>query len=414
VSRKTKATLRFLIVLTVVVVLMSSMVTLAEEKWSVQSVSVKDYTDDEYMQERLQYVFDEMPYAFIGADGESLTFGGATDCLGYARWAYFQLFGQLECNGANVPGRYHQYSVEDGTIHTVTTAQEIKNEFDQLDMKLGTMLCYEYSMGSNCQHSMLVLKYDEEGLYALHANWCGKGNVLISFFTWEEMANIFGQPAIIRTPWDYPNEDIVFVSSVAIAGKSGVYAGATAKYTAAVLPHNASVKGVKWSVVNVTGEATIDTNGLLTAIKPGIVTVVATSRDGSLVTNQKTVKIADSSEVINTVHQMTDVDSVFLRWDMCQNCDGYLVFRSDPTTEDYSLVGFCKSAEEDYFVDNVEHGGNYTYKICSFKLVDETIVYGQMSDVLSVIARFYPNAEQGINIEKSVYDGFIISNPFEA
>lgn len=411
-NRKIKTVLRFLIVSTVALVLLSSTVTLADEQWSVGNASVEDYTDDEYMQERLQYVFDQMPYSFIGADGESLTFGGATDCLGYARWAYYQLFGQLECYGANVPGKYHQYSVEDGTIHKVTTPQEIKNEFDQLDMKMGTMLCYEYSMGSTCQHSMLVLKYDNEGLYALHANWAGKGNILISFFTWDEMASIFGQPAIIRTPWDYPNEESVFVTAVTISGKSGVYAGTTAKYSASLLPYDASVKGVKWSVVNITGEASIDTNGVLTAVKPGAVTVVAAARDGSGIIAEKTVKIADSSEIINPIYQIMDEETVFLRWDKSIYCDGYLVYRSDASADEYSLIYVCTSADENHLSDTVTRGGSYSYKICSYKLVDETLVYGQMSDAISVTARFYPNLEQTAFAVKNISDGFIITNPF--
>jgi uncharacterized protein YjdB len=51
--------------------------------------------------------------------------------------------------------------------------------------------------------------------------------------------------------------------------------------SAAVEPANASNKSVTWSITNGTGEATISTAGLLTAVKNGTVVVKATAKDGS-------------------------------------------------------------------------------------------------------------------------------------
>ncbi len=55
----------------------------------------------------------------------------------------------------------------------------------------------------------------------------------------------------------------------------------TLQMIATVLPADATVKTVKWSVKNGTGSAKIDTNGLLTALTNGAVTVTATASDGS-------------------------------------------------------------------------------------------------------------------------------------
>ena len=51
--------------------------------------------------------------------------------------------------------------------------------------------------------------------------------------------------------------------------------------SAVVLPSNATDKTVTWSVQNGTGQASISSGGLLTAIKNGSVTAMASANDGS-------------------------------------------------------------------------------------------------------------------------------------
>jgi hypothetical protein len=71
------------------------------------------------------------------------------------------------------------------------------------------------------------------------------------------------------------------VTSVTVTGTGGattiVTAGGTLQMIAAILPVNATIQTVAWSVVNGTGTATISPTGLLTAITNGTVTVKATS-----------------------------------------------------------------------------------------------------------------------------------------
>jgi len=64
-----------------------------------------------------------------------------------------------------------------------------------------------------------------------------------------------------------------------------------AQYTAVVLPVDATDPSVTWSVEDGTGQATIDSSGLLTAVAAGTVTVVATANDGSGVYGEKAVSI---------------------------------------------------------------------------------------------------------------------------
>lgn len=83
------------------------------------------------------------------------------------------------------------------------------------------------------------------------------------------------------------------VSSISISGQDGVSTIST-KYgslqmIAQVLPAEAIDKSVQWSCINGTGEAIINSSGVLFASKSGSVTVSATAKDGSGVTAQKEV-----------------------------------------------------------------------------------------------------------------------------
>ena len=71
----------------------------------------------------------------------------------------------------------------------------------------------------------------------------------------------------------------ITVTGTAEATTVGI--GQTLQMSAAITPENTTDKTVSWNVVDGTGHATIDNNGLLTGETEGIVTVIATANDGS-------------------------------------------------------------------------------------------------------------------------------------
>jgi uncharacterized protein YjdB len=81
------------------------------------------------------------------------------------------------------------------------------------------------------------------------------------------------------------SNQIVFVTGITVTGAGGVSIINTDKGTlqlsASVSPSNASNKSVTWSVINGTGQASINSSGLLTAVANGTVTARATANDGS-------------------------------------------------------------------------------------------------------------------------------------
>ncbi len=68
----------------------------------------------------------------------------------------------------------------------------------------------------------------------------------------------------------------------------------TLQLTASVLPTNATVQSVIWSVVDGTGQATVNQSGLVTGQKNGFVTVQATANDGSGI--QSSIQITISNQ----------------------------------------------------------------------------------------------------------------------
>jgi hypothetical protein len=82
-------------------------------------------------------------------------------------------------------------------------------------------------------------------------------------------------------PFEFIDISNIPVTSVIVTGAGGattiVVDKGTLQMYAEIVPSNATNKNVTWSVVNGTGQATISSTGLLTAVKSGTVTVKATS-----------------------------------------------------------------------------------------------------------------------------------------
>ena len=97
----------------------------------------------------------------------------------------------------------------------------------------------------------------------------------------------------------------VLVSSITVTGAGNATAitinGGTLQMFAAVLPANATNQAVTWSVVNGTGQATISSGGLLTAVANGTVTVKATAQDTSGVFGSLGITISGQSSPTYTV-----------------------------------------------------------------------------------------------------------------
>lgn len=105
---------------------------------------------------------------------------------------------------------------------------------------------------------------------------------------------------------DFPFDRPPFVSEITVLSQSGLTEintlGGTLQLTASILPLEAYIQDVTWSV-NFPDVASIDQNGLLTAHNDGIVTVKATAADGSGVEGSITIEISNQSVDINLTYK---------------------------------------------------------------------------------------------------------------
>jgi uncharacterized protein YjdB len=107
-------------------------------------------------------------------------------------------------------------------------------------------------------------------------------------------SGVFGALDILIT------NQVVLVTSIKVTGEGGVSIitlnKGTLQLNADILPLSSTNKSVNWSIVNITGNATISSTGLVTALENGSVTARATANDGSGIYG--TLDITISGQVI--------------------------------------------------------------------------------------------------------------------
>ena len=90
------------------------------------------------------------------------------------------------------------------------------------------------------------------------------------------------------------------VTGITVSGAGGATTittdNGTLQLSAAIIPVNATDKGVTWSISNGTGQATISPTGRVTAVDNGTITAMATANDGSGVTG--TLNITLSNQIV--------------------------------------------------------------------------------------------------------------------
>jgi hypothetical protein len=101
--------------------------------------------------------------------------------------------------------------------------------------------------------------------------------------------------------WDGTGSQNILVEEVDVTGAGGAttitFNDGTLQLGATVLPANATNKSITWSIQNGTGQASISSNGLVTAVADGTVTATATATDGSGVTGTLDINITNQNVV---------------------------------------------------------------------------------------------------------------------
>lgn len=98
---------------------------------------------------------------------------------------------------------------------------------------------------------------------------------------------------------------IILANDIIVIGEGGATTiteeNGTMQLAAVVNPGNATNTSIIWSIVNGTGQASINNNGVVTALADGIVTVVASLNDGSNISGSLNLTINSGIEPVNSI-----------------------------------------------------------------------------------------------------------------
>ena len=112
----------------------------------------------------------------------------------------------------------------------------------------------------------------------------------------------------------YVNDSVKLIQTIRVTStsKDTLFVGEKLQMSTSILPDNATIKNVTWSISN-TSIATIDTLGKLTAKASGKITVTTTAWDGSKVTGTKEIvvinRLVQSIEVFSTTKDTMPVNA---------------------------------------------------------------------------------------------------------
>lgn len=142
-----------------------------------------------------------------------------------------------------------------------------------------------------------------------------------------------------------------------------LFAGDTKKLTANVLPANTTDKSIKWITSDET-IATVDNNGLITAVNTGNVTIKARAHNGY--TAEANIKIILNTPANFTAKNTTSTKgdnytNIVLNWDLVNKANRYIVYRSTSKTGSYKKIATVDT--NTYTDENVKCGTTYFYKV---------------------------------------------------
>jgi uncharacterized protein YjdB len=132
-------------------------------------------------------------------------------------------------------------------------------------------------------------------------------------------ATVMGQPDVYDEMVITLTNQAITVVSVELSSALNAIVidtfGGTLQMSALVLPADASDKAVTWSVINGTGSASISSNGLLTALTNGTVTVVVTSVNNTEASDSMIITLSHQEVLVSSVSVASALDSAVITTD---------------------------------------------------------------------------------------------------
>ena len=230
-------------------------------------------------------------------------------------------------------------SVNNNQLSTVDVSQNTAlttffcdtNNFSALDVSNNTNISY-FSCAANDLASLNMNNLSTTTL----ANFNATSNPNLTCIEVDDVSAATSVWTNIDVTASFSLSCAVLVTSIDVIGQGGADAittpGGTLQMVATVLPANADDGSYTWSVTNGTGSASIDANGVLTAITDGTVTVTATANDGSGVTGDAVITLSNQGVGINEAAAAINLRAY------PNPVNGQLTIEADETIEAIALI----------------------------------------------------------------------------
>ncbi len=215
------------------------------------------------------------------------------------------------------------------------------------------------------------------------------------------------------------------VSSITVTGASGATTitsdNGTLQLTASVLPANATNKTVTWSVVNETGQATINSTGLITAVDNGTVTARATSTDGSGISGTLVITITNQVTPVSSITVTPEGGSPIINTDdgiLQLNASVFPVHAANHTVTWSILNGTGEASISSTGLVTAISDGSVTATATSNDGSDvsgslEIVIYNQITFVSSISVAGFDNLNS-ITIDKGTLQLYASVSPVNA
>lgn len=164
-----------------------------------------------------------------------------------------------------------------------------------------------------------------------------------------------------------------------------------------------------WSIESITGEATIDENGLMTAVSAGTVRVnVTATESGEEYKGATGITIKEIELPADPTVTTSRIDKVDISWQQATAATGYQILRSELSTDDFQVIAMINDPEVLTYSDTeADPSKPYLYRVRPLGTLDAQTVEGATSNaVMGVMFA----AVSTLATQTDVSDAFLIKN----
>ncbi len=170
---------------------------------------------------------------------------------------------------------------------------------------------------------------------------------------------------------------IVDLEKITLPETKKVYVGKRSSLLPEFTPANATYQDLVWKTSD-KKVATVSSDGRVTGVAPGKVTVTCTSKVNSKISASCAVTVRPTSVKVMQTKAGTSKSSVGLSWDVSKGATDYVLYKKDTQTNKYEMLATLKG--NTYTVKNLEPATEYTFTVRPYALVNEEEIHSGFKD----------------------------------